>query len=206
MGRVRYTAGGVTFTREVFASHPAGVIVVRLTASQPGQLSGTLRLSDVRPNQPTAAGDTVSFSGALPNGLRYALQHNETPKDGVSMRLRIGAGSLQERDGEEGLAHFLEHMAFNGTTHFPGGEIPAFIQRLGMRFGAHVNAHTGFDETVYQLQIPTDNRGIIDRSLLILEDWATGVTFDPKEVEKERGVKDLGLIAKFCEAVRRADG
>jgi len=79
-------------------------------------------------------------------------------------------------------------MSFNGTQHFPGQDVAAFIQALGMRFGAHVNAHTSFDETVYQLQIPSDNRAVIDRALLIMEDWARNVSFEPAEVEKERGV------------------
>ena len=82
---------------------------------------------------------------------------------------------MLEDDDQRGLAHFVEHMSFNGTEHFPGQDVAAFIQALGMRFGAHVNAHTSFDETVYQLQIPTDNRAVIDRSLLIMEDWAHNV-------------------------------
>lgn len=126
--------------------------------------------------------------GQLPNGLQYYVRANGTPKGRAELRLVVNAGSVLEDDTQRGLAHFVEHMAFNGTTHFPGGEIPAFIQRLGMRFGAHVNAHTSFDETVYQLQIPTDNRSVIDRSILIMEDWAHGVSFERDEVEKERGV------------------
>src|SRR6185503_14481358 len=88
---------------------------------------------------------------------------------------------------QRGLAHFVEHMAFNGTTHFPGMAIASFMQAIGMRFGAHVNARTGFDDTVYQLQIPTDNPAIIERAMLVMEDWAHNVTFDPDEIEKERG-------------------
>ncbi|MGE3956295.1 MAG: M16 family metallopeptidase [Vicinamibacterales bacterium] len=127
-------------------------------------------------------------TGRLPNGLEYYVRSNGTPRGRAELRLVVNAGSVLEDENQRGLAHFVEHMAFNGTTNFPGGEIPAFIQRLGMRFGAHVNAHTSFDETVYQLQIPTDNPAIIDRSILILEDWAHGVTFDKAEVDKERGV------------------
>ena len=95
---------------------------------------------------------------------------------------------MLEDEDQRGLAHFVEHMAFNGTLHFPKLDIVNFMQSLGMRFGAHVNANTSFDETVYELQIPTDNPAVIDRSLLILEDWAHNVTFDPVEIDKERGV------------------
>jgi zinc protease len=93
-----------------------------------------------------------------------------------------------EDEDQRGMAHFVEHMAFNGTTHFPGNAVGTFMQSLGVRFGAHVNAHTGFDETVYELQIPTDNPNVVDRSLLILEDFARAVTFDPMEIDQERGV------------------
>ncbi len=126
--------------------------------------------------------------GRLPNGLRYFIRANGTPRGRAELRLVVNAGSVLEDEDQRGLAHFVEHMAFNGTLNFPGQDIPAFMQSLGMRFGAHVNAHTGFDETVYQLQIPTDNRNVIDRSLLIMEDWAHRVAFEPAEIEKERGV------------------
>ena len=95
---------------------------------------------------------------------------------------------MLEDDDQRGLAHFVEHMSFNGTLHFPQQTVAGFMQSLGMRFGAHVNAHTSFDETVYELQVPTDNPAVIDRSLLILEDWAHNVSFDPAEIDKERGV------------------
>ena len=94
---------------------------------------------------------------------------------------------MLEDDDQRGLAHFVEHMSFNGTLHFPRQDLGSFMQSLGMRFGAHVNAHTSFDETVYALQIPTGNAAVIDRSLLILEDWARDVSFDPVEIDKERG-------------------
>lgn len=160
---------------------------VALAQQPPSQADPAQRAAQDPPTAVIAVTPEVKV-GRLPNGLEYFIRANGTPKGRAELRLVVNAGSVLEDDTQRGLAHFVEHMAFNGTTNFPGGDIPAFIQRLGMRFGAHVNAHTGFDETVYQLQIPTDNRGIIDRSLLILEDWATGVTFDPKEVEKERGV------------------
>jgi len=126
--------------------------------------------------------------GRLPNGLQYFVRANALPQGRAELRLVVNAGSVLEDDDQRGLAHFVEHMSFNGTQHFPGQDVAAFIQALGMRFGAHVNAHTSFDETVYQLQVPTDNRAVIDRSLLIMEDWARNVSFEPAEVEKERGV------------------
>ena len=126
--------------------------------------------------------------GTLPNGLRYYVRANKQPQGRAALRLVVSAGSILEDDDQRGLAHFVEHMCFNGTRHFPKQEVVAFLQSTGMRFGAHINANTSFDQTVYQLQIPTDNPDVIDRSLLILEDWAHAVTFDPAEIEKERGV------------------
>src|SRR5262249_12312931 len=98
------------------------------------------------------------------------------------------AGSLLEEDDQRGLAHFVEHMAFNGTKHFPKDEIISFIQSAGMRFGSDLNASTSFDETTYMLDLPTDNPAMLDKAMLVLEDWAQDVTFDPAEVDKERGV------------------
>lgn len=126
--------------------------------------------------------------GRLANGLQYFVRANGVPQGRAELRLVVNAGSVLEDDDQRGLAHFVEHMSFNGTEHFPGQDVAAFIQGLGMRFGAHVNAHTSFDETVYQLQIPTNSRAVVDRSLLIMEDWAHAVSFEPAEIERERGV------------------
>ena len=132
--------------------------------------------------------DPLITVGTLPNGLRYYLRENRQPQARAELRLVVNAGSVLEDEDQRGLAHFVEHMAFNGTVNFPKQEIGAFMQSLGMRFGAHVNANTSFDETIYHLQIPTNNPAVIDRSLQIMEDWARNVTFDPVEIEKERGV------------------
>jgi zinc protease len=126
--------------------------------------------------------------GTLSNGMRYYVRANNRPQGRAELRLVVNAGSVLEDDDQRGLAHFVEHMAFNGTSNFPKQDVIAFLQSTGMRFGAHINANTSFDQTVYQLQIPTDNPKVIDRSLLILEDWAHAVTFDQEEVDKERGV------------------
>jgi zinc protease len=126
--------------------------------------------------------------GTLSNGLRYYVRANQQPRNRAELRLVVNAGSVLEDDDQRGLAHFVEHMCFNGTRHFPKQDVVAFLQSTGMRFGAHINANTSFDQTVYELQIPTDNPAVIDRSLLVLEDWAHAVSFDPDEVDKERGV------------------
>ena len=132
--------------------------------------------------------DPLIRVGTLPNGLRYYVRANRQPQARAELRLAVNAGSVLEDDDQRGLAHFVEHMSFNGTTNFPGQQVTGFMQSLGMRFGAHVNAHTTFDETVYELQVPTDNPAVIDRSLRILEDWAHNVTFDAAAIERERGV------------------
>src|SRR5262245_39571178 len=150
--------------------------------------------------------DPLIREGHLPNGMQYYVRANGQPRGRAELRLVVNAGSVLEEDDQRGLAHFVEHMAFNGTEHFPGQDVVAFIQALGMRFGAHVNAHTSFDETVYQLQIPTDRPAVIDRSLLIMEDWAHNVSFDPEAVDKERGVvleewrQGLGAASRLRDA------
>jgi len=137
--------------------------------------------SDLKP-------DPKVVFGRLPNGLRYQiLPHAEPPKR-VSLRLHLEAGSLMEEDDQQGLAHFLEHMAFNGTKNYPAGEMVEFFQRLGMAFGADTNAHTSFDETVYKLELPDGNVDLMKRGMLFLRDVADGMIIGPQELEKERGV------------------
>src|SRR5579872_4953532 len=99
--------------------------------------------------------DPLITVGTLPNGLRYYIRANVQPQGRAELRLAVNAGSVLEDDDQRGLAHFVEHMAFNGTLHFPNQQVAGFMQSLGMRFGAHVNAETSFDETIYKLQIPT---------------------------------------------------
>ena len=126
--------------------------------------------------------------GQLPNGFRYYVRANRKPEKRAELRLVVKAGSVLEDDDQQGLAHFVEHMAFNGTAHFPKNEIVKFIESLGMRFGADLNAYTSFDETVYMLQVPTDKPEVMDKALLVLEDWAHNVSFETDEINKERGV------------------
>ncbi len=127
-------------------------------------------------------------TGTLPNGLKYFIQRNEKPANRVELRLAIRAGSIQEDNDQLGLAHFTEHMCFNGTKNFPKNDLVGFLQKSGVRFGADLNAYTSFDETVYMLPLPTDNEELMDKGLQILEDWAHNVTFEGAEIDKERGV------------------
>ena len=132
--------------------------------------------------------DSAVLSGRLPNGLRYLIRRNAKPEKRAELRLVVNAGSILEDDAQRGLAHFVEHMAFNGTRRFPKSSIVDFLERVGMRFGADLNAYTSFDETVYMLQVPTDTASLVGTALDIIEDWAHNVTFDPAELKKERGV------------------
>ena len=138
-------------------------------------------------NQPIPVEPSITV-GSLPNGLKYYVRANKQPLNRAELRLVVKAGSVLEDDDQQGLAHFVEHMAFNGTKNFPGEELIKFLQSTGMRFGADVNASTGFDETTYMLTVATDKPDILEKSFQVLEDWAHNVTFEPAEVEKERGV------------------
>lgn len=132
--------------------------------------------------------DPAVTIGTLPNGLRYYVRRNTRPEKRVLVWLAVKTGSLHEDDDQRGLAHLLEHMAFNGTAHFKPGELVSFFETAGARFGPHVNAYTSFDETVYMLQVPTDKDGLVDKGLLALADFAGGMSLDPAEIDKERGV------------------
>ena len=137
--------------------------------------------------QPLPVDPDVS-TGQFENGLKYMIRRNALPAGRAELRLVVNVGSLVEDNDQLGLAHFVEHMAFNGTKNFPKLETVAFLESIGMRFGPSVNASTSFDETIYMLQVPTDKPEVLARSMLILEDWAHNVSFDPVEIDKERGV------------------
>jgi zinc protease len=126
--------------------------------------------------------------GKLPNGMTYYIKVNRKPEKRAELRLVVNVGSVQEDDDQQGLAHFTEHMAFNGTKHFPKTDLVDYLNSIGMGYAAGLNAGTGLDQTVYQLTIPTDNTAQFRKSFIILSDWASGVSFDPIELEKERGV------------------
>ncbi|MGC4038342.1 MAG: pitrilysin family protein [Chitinophagaceae bacterium] len=132
--------------------------------------------------------DKAVTRGVLPNGFTYYIRHNEEPKERAQLYLVVKAGSILEQDNQQGLAHFMEHMSFNGTKNFPRNELVQYLQKSGVRFGADLNAYTTFDETVYQLPIPTDDQDVFNHGLLIMRDWAQNATLDPTEIDKERGV------------------
>jgi zinc protease len=132
--------------------------------------------------------DAAVKIGTLPNGIRYYIRKNVKPEKRAELRLVVNAGSILETDNELGLAHFIEHTAFNGTTHFAKNDLVKYLQSIGVKFGADLNAYTSFDETVYILPVPTDTAQIVDKAFGILEDWARGQVFDSAEVVNERGV------------------
>jgi zinc protease len=126
--------------------------------------------------------------GTLSNGLQYFVRVNKLPLNRAELRLVVNAGSVLEDEDQRGLAHFVEHMAFNGTTHFAKNDLVKFMESIGMKMGPSVNAMTSFDQTIYMLQVPTDKPEVMEKAFLILEDWAHNLTFDPVEIDKERGV------------------
>jgi zinc protease len=171
--------GAALLLAHVTAPHLA---IGQSTQQGPGAPPAGLELSAPLPV------DTAVHRGRLPNGVRYLIRRNGRPEKRAELRLVVDAGSVQETDAQRGIAHFVEHMAFNGTRRFPKAAIVNFLERAGMAFGADLNASTSFDETIYQLQIPTDSTHLVVTALDILEDWAHGVSFEPAEIAKERGV------------------
>jgi zinc protease len=132
--------------------------------------------------------DPAVRTGKLPNGFTYYIRNNNEPQKRVMLYLVNKVGSVLEDNDQQGLAHFMEHMNFNGTKHFPKNELVDYLQKAGVRFGADLNAYTSFDETVYELPIPTDDPSMIGSGLKIMRDWAQDALLDSVEIEKERGV------------------
>ncbi|MFT4026660.1 MAG: insulinase family protein [Novosphingobium sp.] len=126
--------------------------------------------------------------GKLDNGMRYVVRRNATPKGTAQVRMKIDAGSLDETDSERGFAHFVEHMAFNGSTNVPEGEMIKLLERKGLAFGADTNASTGFDQTIYMLDLPRADPALLDTALMLMRETASELKFDPAAVERERGV------------------
>ena len=122
------------------------------------------------------------IKGRLDNGLTYYIYPNDYPKGEAVYRLFIKSGSVFEEENQRGLAHFLEHMAFNGTRHFPGDSMVKFLESKGAKFGKDLNAHTSFNETVYKLQLPSSDIHMVDSTLMILADWADGLLLDSLEI------------------------
>ena len=157
-------------------------------------LSGVLQAAQPPLLFPPAAGRTdLAFDpalvvGELPNGLRYALRANPEPRARASLRLIVSAGSFNETEAQRGLAHFLEHMAFNGSAHYPPGTLVEFFQRMGMNFGGDTNAYTSFDRTVYMLELPDTRPETLAEGFRVLADFAGGLLLKPEEIDRERGV------------------
>ncbi|MGB4769994.1 MAG: insulinase family protein [Chitinophagaceae bacterium] len=147
----------------------------------------SLQLAAQSPSEKMSLDPQLRY-GKLSNGLTYYIRKNAKPEQRAEMRLVVNAGSVQEKDNQQGIAHFVEHMAFNGTTNFPKNELLNYLQKAGVRFGADLNATTSFDFTMYMLPIPTDNPELLSKGYQVLRDWAGGILFDKEEIEKERGV------------------
>ncbi|MEI9809329.1 MAG: insulinase family protein [Bacteroidota bacterium] len=164
----------MTLNKKIFLTLTAGFVCI--------VSFGQYKMTDAVPTDPDVK------VGKLSNGLTYYIRKNVKPEKKVELRLAVNAGSVLENDNQRGLAHFMEHMGFNGSTHFPKNELVDFLQKSGVKFGADLNAYTGFDETVYILPVPTEDPKMLDKGLTVLEDWAFNNLFDKNEIEKERGV------------------
>ena len=151
--------------------------------------SAVMASAQQQPQMPPIPTDPNVRIGKLENGLTYYIRHNELPEDRADFYIAQKVGSILEEENQRGLAHFLEHMCFNGTTNFPGKGIINWLETIGVRFGENLNAYTSIDETVYNINnVPVMRDGIVDSCLLILHDWANDLTLDPKEIDNERGV------------------
>ncbi|MEM8528352.1 MAG: insulinase family protein [Bacteroidota bacterium] len=151
----------------------------------PFLLTNVIAQSDPMYQIPT---DPTVRSGKLDNGIHYYIQKNAKPENRAELRLAVKAGSTSEDDDQKGVAHFVEHMAFNGTKNFKKSELVDYLESVGTKFGPDLNAYTSFDETVYMLQARTDTLSYLKKGLLVLEDWASAITFEDEEIDKERGV------------------
>ena len=138
---------------------------------------------------PPLPADSALRVGTLDNGLTYYIRHNETPKGQADFYIAQKVGSILEEEHQRGLAHFLEHMCFNGTKNFPGHLLRDWLDSKGVKFGENLNAYTGVDETVYNISnVPVASKSVQDSCLLILHDWSCALTLDPVEIDAERGV------------------
>ncbi len=200
--RLAYAVQGIP---DNFLISPDGIVIAKGLRGE--ELANKLKeifsgkATTVSPSQPKNGSATVSplpvndvildssvRYGKLSNGFTYYIRRNTTPKNRCFFYLANKVGSILEKDDQRGLAHFLEHMNFNGTDHFPKNELVNYLQKAGVRFGADINAYTNYNETVYQLPLPSDKPDVINNGLVIMRDWAHGATLDSSEIEKERGV------------------
>ena len=173
--RFRFHALAMALLAAAFAAPPA-------SAQDVPKAPAVESLDDLLDNDPAVV------TGQLDNGLRYFVRENGRPENRALLRLVVNAGSILEDEDQLGLAHFVEHMAFNGTENFEKQALVDYLESIGMAFGPDVNAYTSFDETVYMLEVPMDDPEMLATAFRILEDWAGAVVFEPEEVDKERGV------------------
>lgn len=167
--------------RHLAAALAGLVLGTGLQAAAPDALPFPQQGSDVRP-------DPAATFGTLPNGLRYIIYPNHEPRDRATLRLLVLAGSLNEKDSQQGLAHFLEHMAFNGSAHYPPGTLVEFFQRMGMNFGGDTNASTEFDHTTYQIELPNVKPATLAEGLQVFSDMAGTLLLKPEMIAKERPI------------------
>jgi zinc protease len=146
-----------------------------------------LKAQNININQKIPVDSDIRI-GKLDNGFTYYIRKNNKPENRFELRLAVNAGSILEDDDQQGLAHFVEHMCFNGTKNFEKNELVKYLETMGIKFGPEINAYTSFDETVYMLSVPSDSAELIDKGFLVMEDWAHNVTFEDEEIDKERGV------------------
>ena len=182
-----FTLHGLRINLKVFALFFILAALFAACQTGAGALYGELgRASDPVPFMENAR------TGYLDSGLRYYILENSRPQGRAFLTLAVNAGSVLETEDERGLAHFVEHMAFNGTENFPGTELVNYLRTLGMRFGPEVNAYTSFDQTVYGIEVPVEivdgRRRIPDTALAVIDDWSRAVTFLQEDVENERRV------------------
>ena len=187
----------------------------RSTTSTPPSTTTVATTEALAPGIPTFPDDAESIGidgavriGVLENGLTYYIRENDSPGTRAQLRLAVHAGSVQETDDQRGVAHYLEHMMFNGTDRFPAHELVLLLQRFGAEFGPDINAYTSYEETVYELELPTDDDETISAGFDVLFEWATAVALDPEEVELERGVlveewrlRDQNFWGRYFEGV-----
>jgi zinc protease len=162
-------------------------MAVGVAGAQPPRPAATTSIQEAALGQ-TVPVDPLITVGTLPNGLRYYIRANKQPQARAELRLVVNAGSLLENEDQLGLAHFMEHMNFNGLKHFPKNELVSYLESLGLKFGAHLNASTTLDATTYIMWLATDKNKTIDKAFTILEDWNYNALLDEDEVVKERGV------------------
>lgn len=179
--------GGCTRSANESAAASSGPILIAAPAAAAQSASAAQVPAFAHEHSDIPADAAVVF-GTLPSGMRYAILSHAEPPERASVRLLVQAGSLMESEEQRGLAHFLEHMAFNGTKHYPPGELVDYLQRMGLGFGADTNAHTSFNETVYKLDMPDSDAQSLDTALVIMRDYADGLLLEAAEIERERGV------------------